>query len=94
MSIIKVSLLGDSIRRIGYGPVMPELLGDNYEVFQPDDNCRFAKYTLRGLFEWWADMEGSDIIHWNNGLWNICDLFGDGKSLPPRRNTKKICCEL
>ena len=23
-------------------------------------------------------MAGSRIVHWNNGLWDICDLFGDG----------------
>ena len=48
----KVTLLGDSIRMIGYGLKVPELLGEEYDVFQPDDNCRFAKYTLRGLFDW------------------------------------------
>ena len=76
--MIKVTLLGDSIRAIGYGKVVPELLGNQYEVFQPSDNCRFAKYTLRGLFDWSQSIDGSNIIHWNNGLWDICDLFGDG----------------
>ncbi|MBQ2966769.1 MAG: hypothetical protein IJE10_01445 [Clostridia bacterium] len=75
---MKVTLIGDSIRLIGYGCLVPELLGDVYEVFQPKDNCRFAKYTLRGLFDWRADMAGSRIVHWNNGLWDTCDLFGDG----------------
>ena len=23
-------------------------------------------------------MEGSQIVHWNNGLWDLCHLFGDG----------------
>ena len=46
--MIKVTLLGDSIRMIGYGLEVPALLGEDFEVFQPDDNCRFAKYTLRG----------------------------------------------
>ena len=76
--MIKVTLLGDSIRKIGYGLVVPDLLGENFEVFQPNDNCRFAKYTLRGLFDWEKSMEGTQIVHWNNGLWDICDLFGDG----------------
>jgi hypothetical protein len=30
----KVALLGDSIRQIGYGPIVPQLLGDDTEVFQ------------------------------------------------------------
>lgn len=75
---MKVSLLGDSIRMIGYGTKVPELLGNGFEVFQPTENCRFSKYTLRGLFDWKDGMKGSRIVHWNNGLWDICDLFGDG----------------
>ena len=76
----KVTLLGDSIRLIGYGTKVPELLGDEYEVFQPEDNCRFVKYTLRMLFDLKAEIEGSDVIHWNNGLWDIpTGLFDDGE---------------
>ena len=70
----KITLIGDSIRWIGYGTKVPELLGNEYEVFQPDDNCRFSKYTLRGAMVEWADgIEGSEIIHWNNGLWDASD---------------------
>lgn len=76
--MVKVTLLGDSIRMIGYGNAVCDLLGENFEVFQPNDNCRFAKYTLRGLFDWRESMKESRIVHWNNGLWDICDLFGDG----------------
>jgi len=74
---MKVTLLGDSIRQ-QYAPKVKELLGDSFEIWAPDDNCRFAKYTLRGLFDWAANMEGSEIVHWNNGLWDLCNLFGDG----------------
>jgi len=74
----KVTLLGDSIRLIGYGTKVPELLGEDYEVFQPEDNCRFVKYTLRMIFDLKADIDGSDVIHWNNGLWDIpTGLFED-----------------
>ena len=76
--MIKVTLLGDSIRQIGYGTVVPRLLGNEFEVFQPKENCKFSKNTLRGLFDWHIDMQNSRIIHWNNGLWDVCDLFGDG----------------
>ena len=75
----KVTLLGDSIRQIGYGYKVPELLGEEYEVFQPEENCRFVKYTLRMLFDYKAQIEGSDVIHWNNGLWDIACLFDDGE---------------
>lgn len=76
----KVTLLGDSIRLLGYGMKVPELLGEEYEVFQPEDNCRFVKYTLRMLFDFKAQIAGSDVIHWNNGLWDIpTALFDDGE---------------
>ncbi len=76
----KVALLGDSIRLLGYGNKVPELLGKDYEVFQPEDNCRFAKYTLRMLFDLRNDLKDCKVIHWNNGLWDICRLFDDGKT--------------
>ena len=74
---MKVSLLGDSIR-MQYGPKVKEILADDFEVWYPEDNCRFAKYTLRGLFDWANDMKGSEIVHWNNGHWDMCNLFGEG----------------
>lgn len=75
---MKITLLGDSIRMLGYGQQVPNILGKDFQVYQPNENCRFAKYTLRGLFDWQKDMSGSRIVHWNNGLWDVCDLFGDG----------------
>ena len=74
----KVVLLGDSIRLIGYGQKVAEMLQPECEVWQPEDNCRFAKYTLRMLFECKEQIQGADVIHWNNGLWDACDIFGDG----------------
>ena len=78
----KLSLLGDSIMFNNYGPVVEETLQNQFTVFRPDENCRFAAYTLRGLHEWKEGLAGSDIIHWNNGLWDTCDLFGDGAFTP------------
>ena len=77
----KVVLLGDSIR-LGYGGRVCELLGSDYTVWQPDDNCRFAAYTLRMLFDYREQMRGADVIHFNCGLWDMCDLFGDGPFTP------------
>ena len=79
----KIALLGDSIRQIGYGSKVVELLGEDYDVWQPDDNCRFAVYTLRGCFDWRENLEGCDVIHWNIGLWDICELFDDGPFTSP-----------
>ena len=74
---MKIVFLGDSIRQ-QYAPRVKELLGENFDIWYPDDNCRFCKYTLRGLFEWSENIENADIIHWNNGLWDICNLWGFG----------------
>ena len=77
----KIILLGDSIR-LSYVNRVRELLGEDYTVWQPEDNCRFAAYTLRMLFDYKAQLEGADIIHFNCGLWDMCDLFGDGPFTP------------
>ena len=74
---MKITLLGDSIRQQYQGAVA-DILGDGFEIFAPDENCRFAKYTLRGLFDWCEGMSGSRVIHWNNGLWDVCNIFDDG----------------
>ena len=74
----KVALLGDSIRLWGYGQKAAEKLGEGYEVFQPEDNCRFAKYMLRGLFDWREELQNCDVIHFNCGHWDVCELFDDG----------------
>lgn len=87
---MKITLLGDSIRLLGYGKRTEELLGENFEVFQPEDNCRFAKYTLRGLFDWAGSMEGSRIVHFNCGLWDICDIFGDGTFTSEKEYTENM----
>ena len=75
---MKVTLIVDSIRQ-QYEPRVRELLGDEYEVFAPAENCRYVKHSLRGMWDWKADMRGSRVVHWNNGLWDICDILDDGK---------------
>ena len=80
---MKITLFGDSIRfgageRKGYGNRTAELLGEGFEVFQPDENCKFAKHTLRMLFNYEEQMKGTRILHFNVGHWDLCDLFGDG----------------
>ena len=67
---------------IGYGKPVADRLAPEYEVWQPDDNCRFATYTLRGMWDWQEGIRGADVIHWNNGLWDVCELYGDGTFTP------------
>ena len=90
----KIVLLGDSIRQIGYGLKVPQLLGEGYEVWQPDDNCRYSIYTLRGMHDWRANLEGSDVIHWNNGLWDNCDILGDGIRFTPIDRYVEVMCRI
>ena len=77
----KIILLGDSIR-LSYGNRVTELLGEGYTVWQPEDNCRFAAYTLRMLYDYREALKDADVIHFNCGLWDMCDLFGDGPFTP------------
>ena len=87
----KLVLLGDSIRLIGYGQRLAELLSDEFEVWQPEDNCRWADYTYRMLSDKAAEIEGADIIHWNNGHWDICNLFGEGSFTSIENYVKAMC---
>lgn len=50
-------LIGDSIRcgsvkSPGYECFVREKLKGSCNVYSPDENCRFAQYTLRGLCDW------------------------------------------
>ena len=83
METKKVVLLGDSIRLMGYGSRIPALLGDGYEVWQPEDNGRFIQYILRQIFDYREQIEKAQIVHFNSGEWDICELFGDGPFTPP-----------
>ena len=79
-----IFLIGDSIREgapgsEGYGVYVKEKLTGKANVYAPDDNCRFVHYTLRYLHEWADNIpkEEIDVVHWNNGLWDVLRLFGD-----------------
>ncbi len=75
----KVFLIGDSIR-MGYDKYIKEALAGTAEVFYPSENCKFAEYVLRFAHEWKKNLqipEDVDLIHWNAGLWDVLELFGD-----------------
>lgn len=92
-----VLLIGDSIRfgacanpeyktadSPGYGIYVEEMLKEKANVFSPDENCRFAQYTLRYLYDWSnnVDKEKIDVVHWNNGLWDVLRINGDEPLTP------------
>lgn len=66
----KVLLLGDSIR-IGYEKLVRDKLHSKAEVVAPEENGRFAKHTLWGVNLWIKEFGIPDIVHWNNGLWDL-----------------------
>lgn len=75
----KIVLLGDSIR-MGYDKYVKEALDGVAEVYYPSQNCRFAQYLLRQLHEWKKKGEWPtdvDLVHWNAGLWDVAEMFGD-----------------
>ncbi|MBQ6066891.1 MAG: SGNH/GDSL hydrolase family protein [Clostridia bacterium] len=82
MKKTKVVLLGDSIRLMGYGSAVPALLSDGFEVWQPESNGRFVSNVLRDLFDMAEQIDKADIVHFNSGEWDVCDLFGDGPFTP------------
>lgn len=63
----RVLLLGDSIR-LGYQPIVAQLLRDRADVVGPEENCQFSLYTLATLNRWIGELGEPDIIHWNNGI--------------------------
>ena len=87
-----IFLIGDSIRygavanpdyntsnSPGYGVYVEKMLSGKAKVYAPNDNCRFLQYTLRYLYDWTInlDREKIDIVHWNNGLWDVLRINGD-----------------
>jgi len=76
----KVLLMGDSIR-MNYEPRLRELVGHSASIHSPDENCRFAAYTLFNLTGWAPD-DDFDVIHWNNGQWDLC-YMPDGRIHTP-----------
>lgn len=79
-----VFLIGDSIRfgatkSPGYGIYVKEKLHNVANVYAPDENCRFAQYTLRYLHNWASIIPNDeiDVVHWNNGLWDVLRIYGD-----------------
>lgn len=78
----KIVLLGDSIRLIGYGTVLPSLLEKDFDVWQPEENGMFVQNVFRELFKYSDEIEKADIVHFNAGQWDVCDIYGDGTFTP------------
>ena len=67
----KVLLLGDSIR-MGYDEYVKEILSGEFEVIYDDaDNGRFSAYTLWQANQFFKNYGRFDVVHWNNGYWDM-----------------------
>lgn len=75
----KVLLLGDS-QRGRYQPRVTQLLAGRAEVVGPSENCRFSLYTATRLPDWLKELGTPDVVHWNNGLWDLGDIETRGPS--------------
>jgi len=70
----KILLLGDSIR-MGYDEYVQEMLKDECQVYFDTDNGRFSPYTLEQAIQMFLRHGPFDIVHWNNGYWDM-DIEG------------------
>lgn len=85
----KILLLGDSIMYgakgiRGYGYYVWKNLSDRAFVHLPSDNCQDARYLLNyfdDLVEEKNDVY--DVIHWNNGLWDVLHFAGNPNPYTP-----------
>ncbi|WP_461225448.1 hypothetical protein [Lacticaseibacillus suihuaensis] len=66
----RVLLLGDSIR-MGYQDVVKDELAGKADVVAPVDNGRDTTYTLYQANQLLAGDGDFDVIHWNNGYWDM-----------------------
>ena len=88
----KIILIGDSIR-MGYEKYVEEALSDVAEVYYPSINCGFSQHILRFLSDWKRDEKwptDADLIHWNAGLWDVLEMFGDGPFSSPEHYSDMI----
>lgn len=74
----RIVLLGDSIR-MGYQPEVQKIFEGRAEVMGPAENGRWSGYTLNSLRFWLPDMKDADVVHFNNGLWDMGDDYGFGR---------------
>jgi len=65
----RILLMGDSIR-LSYQPLVMEQMKDRAEIVGPNENGRWAGFTLTQLPTWLEELGEPDIVHWNNGIWD------------------------
>lgn len=77
---MNIVLLGDSIR-MGYQSRVIHHIGENVNVFAPEENCRWSGFTLNTINNWFATFPTDiDVVHWNNGIWDAIESPEGGRS--------------
>ena len=66
----KVLILGDSIS-MGYREYVKEALQNRAEVVYSEGDGCFSKWTLWLVNNWIRVNGAPDIVHWNNGIWDM-----------------------
>lgn len=57
---------------MGYGEYVRDILSNKCEVCYDDkDNGRFAAYTLWQANQFFKNYGRFDVVHWNNGYWDM-----------------------
>ena len=86
----KILLIGDSTMigsnvSSGYGPYLCDMLEGKAKVFLPVENCQDTRFTSACLDELFYPglLAIADIIHWNNGLWDVLHFLGSSKTVVP-----------
>ena len=93
--MLKIILIGDSIR-MGYEPVLREMLEGKAEVWGPEENGGDSRKVLANLGAW-AVGRAVDVIHFNCGLHDLKVLPDDTPQVPIEeyaRNLQKIVLTL
>ena len=78
----RIMLLGDSWRGL-YENAVRTSLGEDYTVWTPDENCRFARYTLNSLRMYVTLFPDASVVHFNCGMWDIGRINGEGEPFTP-----------
>jgi lysophospholipase L1-like esterase len=88
----RVILIGDSIR-MGYQPTVQELLGQQVELWAPQENGGTSANVLAHLDEW-VLARCPDILHLNCGLHDLKTEFGAASQAVPLHAYEANLCQI
>lgn len=63
---------------MGYQDHVKELFDGVCDVYFSEDNGRFASYTLWQTNQMFKAHGAFDVVHWNNGYWDMNTIYPAG----------------